>query len=286
LGREPELLVYPRAVRSLIGDAEQVVLGFVPWQQTLRRPVIRYCQHWEPVWFSEGSRARRRAEKAMSLPGTTVVNSTWLENQFPAPRRPFLSKVFPGVDLGVFRPDGPTSSAALPPRAAGMLRVVSLGRADVPWKGGGELRQALAEGLPPLELCLFGTPDVAEARHPWGLERRLGQLGTADLATLLRSADLVVSPSWYESFPLPPLEAMACGAPVLTTREGTEDYAVHDVNAFVVPGRDSSALNAALRQLLDDLSLRQQLAQAGSRTAQQFSWDNGFKQFRRAMSWD
>ena len=93
------------------------------------------------------------------------------------------------------------------------------------------------------------------------------------LARLYSDSDVFVSPSWLEGFPLPPLEAMACGTPVVTTSVGTEDYALDGLNALVVPSRQPDALAKSILQLLKDDSLREALTQEGLRTADQFSWD-------------
>jgi glycosyltransferase involved in cell wall biosynthesis len=84
---------------------------------------------------------------------------------------------------------------------------------------------------------------------------------------------VLVSASWYESFPLPPLEAMACGLPVITTPYGTEDYAFDGVNAIVVPPQDPKVLAEAIIRLLDDKDLREKLSKEGLNTAKKFTWD-------------
>jgi glycosyltransferase involved in cell wall biosynthesis len=94
-----------------------------------------------------------------------------------------------------------------------------------------------------------------------------------ELAKLYSSADVMICPSWYESFPLFPLEGMACGAPVITTPYGVEDYAFHERNCLIVPPRDPKALANAILRLLDDESLREKFRKEGPKTAKQFTWD-------------
>lgn len=84
---------------------------------------------------------------------------------------------------------------------------------------------------------------------------------------------MVICPSWYESFPLPPLEAMACGTPVVTTRIGTEDYAFNEKNCLVVPPRNPKAMAEAILRLLDDESLQERFKKEGLKTARQFTYD-------------
>lgn len=84
---------------------------------------------------------------------------------------------------------------------------------------------------------------------------------------------VVACPSWYESFPLPPLEGMACGAPVITTNIGTEDYAFNGENALVVPPRDPKKMAEAILELLKNEDLRERLRKAGPKKAKEFTWD-------------
>ena len=94
-----------------------------------------------------------------------------------------------------------------------------------------------------------------------------------ELAGLYSSADIMICPSWYESFPLFPLEAMACRAPVVTTPYGTEDYAFHEENSLVVPPKDPKALADGVLRLLEDDDMRENFGKEGPETAKQFTWD-------------
>ena len=276
-----DLQVYPRTVRSRLPAADRYVLGFAPWGPALDLDgeVLTYCQHWEPLWFPDSQPAAAIAERAMHAPGPKVVNSTWLRGHWPASAQSELHLVHPGVDLEVYRPpQRPRQRAAGQP-----LRVAALGRADVRWKGLAELRQALDQAGVPVELVLFGTPGRGTVRRSWGTETAVGGLSPEELAAVFGSVDVVVTASWFESFPLPPLEAMACAAAVLTTREGTEDYAIDRVNALVVPGRDAAALAGGIAELAGDGDLRAALAAAGPQTAARFTWSAGFAAFQRCL---
>jgi D-inositol-3-phosphate glycosyltransferase len=86
---------------------------------------------------------------------------------------------------------------------------------------------------------------------------------------LLRSADLVVCAPWYEPFGIVPLEAMACGRPVVATAVGGQiDSVVHGVTGVHVPPRDPGALAAAIGELLDDAPRRAQLGRQGRQRAE------------------
>ena len=105
-----------------------------------------------------------------------------------------------------------------------------------------------------------------------------------DLAELYCSCHVAVNPSWYESFPLPPMEAMACGTAVVTTPYGTEDYARHELTALVTLPRDVNSLATNITRLLEDNVLRRQLADAGRHEALRFTWEEAAATAERIFS--
>ena len=90
-----------------------------------------------------------------------------------------------------------------------------------------------------------------------------------------RSADVVACTPWYEPFGLTPLEAMACGVPVVTYAVGgLQDSVVDGVTGLHVRPGDVSALIGALRRLLGGHALRQRFSRAALAMARsQLSWD-------------
>lgn len=113
--------------------------------------------------------------------------------------------------------------------------------------------------------------DPALAEVPDGLRvLRPGYLPLADLSGLLAGAELVAYPSLGEGFGLPVLEAMACGAAVLTTRELSLPEVGGDAVAYA--GADVQALTTALADLLDDPDRRAMLSRAAVDRARSFTW--------------
>jgi glycosyltransferase involved in cell wall biosynthesis len=97
---------------------------------------------------------------------------------------------------------------------------------------------------------------------------------TEDLVRLYNRTQIVVSPSLYEGFGLPAVEAMACGVPVVATRAGALSEIIEDgVTGILVPPADSAALSEALRLLLSDPDLCRRMGQAGrERVLKNFTW--------------
>ncbi|ACL38568.1 glycosyl transferase group 1 [Pseudarthrobacter chlorophenolicus A6] len=193
-----------------------------------------------------------------------------------------------GVDLDVFGPDGPVDAK---PRSH---RILSVGRL-VPRKGVDLVIRALphlrAAGFADVELLIVGGGGDSgtlhsdpEVRRLLGLAAELGvqdqvvmegQVPRGDMPGIFRSADAVVCAPWYEPFGIVPLEAMACGVPVVAAAVGgLRDTVVDHGTGLHVPPRDPEAIASALAMLLGNPSLRAELGNAGQRRARaRYSWD-------------
>lgn len=104
-----------------------------------------------------------------------------------------------------------------------------------------------------------------------GRVRFVGFVPDEDLPRWYNAATAFVYPSVYEGFGLPPLEALACGAPTVTGA-GTAMAEVVGDAALLADPRDPAALAAALARLLDDAALRATLRERGPRRAARFTW--------------
>lgn len=99
----------------------------------------------------------------------------------------------------------------------------------------------------------------------------------AELFDLYRGASLFVFPSLYEGFGLPPLEAMACGVPVISSNAASLPEVVGDA-AIQVDPLNVRGLADAMRTVLTDPELQASLRQRGLERARQFSWDTAARQ--------
>jgi type III pantothenate kinase len=188
-----------------------------------------------------------------------------------------------GVDLSLFTPDGPAEE-----RRPGLRRLVTIGRL-VERKGMGNAIRTL-EDLRDTELVVAGGPDrlhlgrEPEARRLLAIAQESGvadrvelrgRLSREEIPPLIRSADAVVAAPWYEPFGIVPLEAMACGVPVIAAAVGgIIDTVVDDVTGVHVPPRDPDRLAQAAGALLADPARRAQLGRAGVERAQRlYDWN-------------
>ncbi|MEV7634033.1 glycosyltransferase [Microbacterium sp. NPDC089318] len=193
-----------------------------------------------------------------------------------------------GVDLDVFAPTGPVAARGR------RHRILSVGRL-VPRKGVDLVIRALpylkAAGFDDVELLIVGGGGDSGALHADPEVRRLlaladelgvqdqvvleGQVSRGEMPGIFRSADAVVCAPWYEPFGIVPLEAMACGVPVVAAAVGgLRDTVVDHATGLHVPPRDPEAIASALAMLLGNPDLRAELGDAGQRRARaRYSWD-------------
>lgn len=193
-----------------------------------------------------------------------------------------------GVDLDLFPGSAPTD------RCDRTHRILSVGRL-VPRKGVDVVIRALslirAAGFRDVELLVVGGDGDATATEADSEVRRLlaiaaeegvrrqvtfrGQVPRQAMPGIVRSADAVVCTPWYEPFGIVPLEAMACGIPVVAAAVGgLKDSVVNQATGLHVPPRDPHATAGALIRLLSEPGLRQDLGRAGQQRARAlYSWD-------------
>lgn len=105
-----------------------------------------------------------------------------------------------------------------------------------------------------------------------------------ELARVYAEADIFVSGSDYEAFSLPPLEAMAAGAAVVSTaNKGVIQYARQEYNALLAPVGDWYGLEHALERLLSDTGLRERLSASGMETAAMYRWEQVMAKVKRRL---
>jgi D-inositol-3-phosphate glycosyltransferase len=192
-----------------------------------------------------------------------------------------------GVDLELFSPRGPVEQRGQ------AHRIVSVGRL-VPRKGMDLVIRALREladgGRRDVELVIVGGPGTSagleedpEAQRLRALAAELGvadrvilrgQVSRVEMPAVLRSADAVVCAPWYEPFGIVPLEAMACGVPVIAAAVGgLVDTVVDGKTGLHVPPQDPGAIATAIDTVVSDPQWSREFGDAGYRRVKaRYSW--------------
>lgn len=179
-----------------------------------------------------------------------------------------------------FRPPAPGAVAELRARHGLPERYALSLASNKPHKNLPRLLAAwasVADPACPLVIAGHWDPRYPEARQIVAerdlaaTTRFLPDVAEQDLPALYGGAELFAFPSLYEGFGLPPLEAMACGAPVLCSDSSSMPEVVGDA-ALLADPTDAGQIAAGLARLMGDADLREKLRAAGLRRAASFSW--------------
>jgi D-inositol-3-phosphate glycosyltransferase len=229
------------------------------------------------------------ADRIVAATPAELAQLQWLYEANPRK----IAVIPPGVDISRFYPiskDEAKEVIGVPPCEDMLLFV---GRIE-PLKGLDTLIQAIAQMRKrDVYVCLAvigGDPDTspeAQSAEMARVQVLREQAGVADLITFLgkrgqdtlpyyySAADVVVVPSYYESFGMVALEAMACGTPVVASQVGGLAFLVQDgVTGFTVPVDEPEALADKLALLVKDEELCEKLGQQALAVAQQYAWEN------------
>ena len=229
-----------------------------------------YCQHHEPIFFFSPEEQKFVAE-TYKLNTNLIANSPWLQKTLKEKYDRESTLIVPGVDMETFTNTPSLNSKEMPKAETDVPLKVLAFSSITPFKGFYDtvlpafqfVHRALGRKV---EFHLYGnpaleTPNVPTIKH--------GSLSDLELAELYRNCDLFVSGSWAESSPLPHLESMASGTPVVCTEYGTEHYGEALVR---VKPRAPRLLGETILSVLDNAELRGKMSLLGSETVKEFTW--------------
>ncbi|MHB8524063.1 MAG: glycosyltransferase family 4 protein [Limisphaerales bacterium] len=239
---------------------------------------------WSRMWYGRvvARHLARRQDALIAVSHHTARDVT----TFFGPLDDRITVIHNGVDHERFCPGSPEEARAIIARQRGLRHPFFLyvARLEHPGKNHERLIAAFngfkAETQSSWELVLAGSDwhgaEVVHSRirespfnraiHP------LGFVPDAELPTLFRAAGVFVYPSLYEGFGIPPVEAMACGCPVLCSTRGSLGEVVGQAAATVDP-EDVAGLQRQMTRLAGDEGLREHLRAAGLRQARRFDWE-------------
>lgn len=150
--------------------------------------------------------------------------------------------------------------------------LVTLVKAFTEWKrnmGTGDPHTLVLVGIPG-----FGYEEIQKTIAASPVSQEIIQLGYVpenDIPFILNAAEALIQPSWYEGFGLPPIQAMACGCPVISSNAGSLAEIVGDAGLLFSPF-DMSALCRVMMRLVTETDLREDLRRQGVIRATAYTW--------------
>ncbi len=210
------------------------------------------------------------AKVSYRLPVSVICVSYWLKARIGRPDGVVVTQ---GLDLDTFRPS---------PRRLSVASPVVIGTVGSLAEGKGYQHFCRAVTLLPdrsgLEVLVAANEEVAMPSGVVG--KRVSPRNEAEMAEFYNHCDIFVFASLSEGFGLPPLEAMACGCAVVTTKcGGVTDFSKHETNCLMVSPGDPEELAEAIERLLHDRNLCRRLADEGINTGRQFDRTRMVAQF-------
>lgn len=281
LGYLGDIAAIARAIPEcdvLIAHGWQSVVPAVLRRKAAQFGVVYVMHHryreTEGFASSRGLGAKLRCEAVLGTVGrmdlTRVAVSSWIAQEEVERHGRTVSVVSNGVDLKVFAPGPPTLT---PGRARKWVMVLGRGKRIKGYREALDILRMVRVQEPTAGLLLVGQD--CRLSVPVGMPViRVAPENDAELRAAYCSADVLLYTSLSEGFGLPPLEAMACGTPVVAFNcGGVSDFLANSQNCVCVPVGDcAGAATGVLRILLDD-GLAGSLRAGGFETARRFSME-------------
>lgn len=194
-----------------------------------------------------------------------------------------ISVIYNGIDRSIFKPYHNVKALDRP-------YILYVG-SERPRKNLDRLIEAFAilrKEFAALRLVKVGDPGRSDAYRGQTMKKLdslgitedaifIGHLSELDLAHIYTSAVLLAYPSLYEGFGLPPLEAMACGCPVVSSNTSSLPEVMGEAGIMVDP-YDTDGLAQAMREVLTNRKLRDEMVRKGLEQAKKFSWERAAEQ--------
>ncbi|GGL57223.1 hypothetical protein GCM10007968_21560 [Sporolactobacillus putidus] len=246
---------------------------------------IYHMQHFEELFFQDTTK-RFFTRNTYNLPLYKISNSKWLQNLLKTKFNQDSYLLNPGIDLSIFNSKINYKDKYIEKKD---WNFVSFFDEKREWKGFNDAAEAIKIARKNLEekgytinWNVFGLEPPAKEYDTQF--HYCGKLFNEDLADLYKNSDIVLLTSWYESFPLPPIEAMACGSVVISTQYGVEDYLNSNVNGFVVEPRKIEAIAEKIIYAVMHPFQLQAIVERALDTVKNYEWEKRTDQLEKILS--
>ena len=206
------------------------------------------------------------------MPCEYISEAKWVIDMLRAEFGQLAHYIPNGIDLTTFHPSNDKSESR--------RRVLIEGPIDIPFKGMADAYAAVAD----IECERWIVSAAGKPLASWKYDRFFEAVPMAEMRTIYSSCDVMLKMSKVEGFYGPPMEAMACGCAVVTSKvTGYNEYIIDGENALVVDAGDVIGAHTAVERLLDDESLRRKLVEGGYRTVRNWSWEQSHQAMLRVV---
>jgi glycosyltransferase involved in cell wall biosynthesis len=277
-------VIFSQLLRRTSGDLRLRVNPVSSWPRILHRR----------LYYNTIAALERRIYPRVDIPLAAISNKVAGELAADFGRDANVSVIYHGTDTGSFNPE------LCRQRRPEMRLRFGLADSDFVllligngWSNKGLpcLMEAM-ERLPdiPIRLLIVGrddkTPYLQRARR-LGIDERLCFLDPSpDVMQFYAACDAYTGPSVQDAFALPPAEAMACGLPVIVSRDaGVSEIISEGVDGLILrESSDADGLASLIRALYKDAALRQRLGDAAAKTAARYTWEENARQVREFLA--
>jgi len=244
------------------------------------KKIVMHNQHYEEHMFRDYADIAQ-IRVLNYYPVNHIVNCSWLYKMFKYNYGFDPIVVTPGIDTEIFfeEKDGATKYSNIE-----RLKIISYCDPQRPFKGYDQQMRIFKKlyeiNGDAIEIQFFGNdPKTDDFKYVF-----LGKVPQKKLAEYYRQAHIMAMFSWYESFPLPPIEAMACGCAVVSTKYGTEDYLEDGVTGRLINSFDINGSVKIINGLIHDPDVLLQYVKNARNVVGRFTWQEQSEKLNAFLS--
>lgn len=229
------------------------------------KKIVMHNMHFEELMFNKDD----RAEISMynNLPFQHIVNCQWLKKMFKYNYGIDSEIITPGIDSTIFNAT-PDEKKFFNKNLIKLITYCDPTRDFKGFKQQMLILKRLNKLNKKIEILIYGhDPQTNHFLYTF-----LGWVSQQQLAKYYAEAHLLVLFSWYESFPLPPIEAMASGCAVVAGKYGTEEYLINNQTGIVIDPFKIDESVKKINNLIKNPELMFRMAINGKKTSEKFSW--------------
>jgi glycosyltransferase involved in cell wall biosynthesis len=223
-----------------------------------------FVQSDESRFYPPGDFREKRAKKTYKMDFEFITMAKWLQNWLKKECGKNSTYIPNGINENIIFPDNPIKEKGE------TVRVLLEGSINIPYKGMSDAFMAV-NGLSCEVWCVSSS---GRPKPEWKCDKFFGKVPYSQMRHIYSSCDILLKMSRVESFSYPPLEMMACGGTTVVGKvTGIDEYVVDGYNALVVEQGDIQGARKALKELIENAKLRNELIENGKKTAEKFRWD-------------